>query len=289
MGTLQISGRRGFRGSQLKVNADPLIIFVCGYWHSTMPYAGKHWDVRYWGTSFRDSAKKYFGTQKEIFINGAGRWHSSGGSRFDSGKRFAEDRFANIESDFYKAVFKEKRKIMIVSHSMGAAYSEGMLNVLVSKGVNVQKVAHLSPADTSGFSASLPNITYQIDIDYDPVLMYKNLNDATVLRGIIASGIAKNPNNDEYGHMYTKSEAFVWNWFEDLERVQLNFVNEEIKIHTTPGTGMGYGGGSYRIKQRNHTATNLIHNSVFKRIMKNGKFYFYDERSQKYYTEEYLR
>ena len=263
---------------------EPLIIFVCGYWNKNIPYAGEESDEKYWGKKLRDSTKKYFNTQKEIFINGAGTWHSMGSTRFESGQKFAEDRFSNTSSKFFQEVYKQKRKIMIISHSMGAAFAEGMIKVLLSKKINVDKVIHFSPADPSGFSANSPNKTYQIDIDWDPVLMYKNFDDAPVIKGIKASAIIKNPKKDEFGHMYTKEEDFVWNWFEDLELIEFQFLNEETKTFSTPSNGMGYGGTTYKVIQKNNKANNLKHNTNFLRVMKNGAFYFYDSKTKQYYT-----
>lgn len=198
---------------------EPLIIYICGYWNTKMPYARTEWREQYWGTGLRSSAKKYFNTQKEYFINGAGTKFSSGKTRFSQGKDFAEERLRNEQSNFFKEVLRNKRKIMMISHSMGAAFAEGVLKVFKVHGVEVQKVIHFSPADTSDFTINFPNVSYQIDIDYDPVLMYKNMNDSPVIPGIKAACTVKNPNDDEFGHMYTKDESFVWEWFEDLEYV----------------------------------------------------------------------
>ena len=220
-------------------NLEPLIIYICGYWNTSMPYAGTEWGERYWGSKLKSSAKAYFGAKKEYFINGAGTKFSSGNSRFNQGKQFAEARLQNNQSKFFNEVFKERRKIMIVSHSMGAAFAEGVISVMKKQNVIIEKVVHLSPADTSGFSVNLPNISYQIDIDWDPVLMYKNANDATKIRNIKFAGIVKNPRNDEFGHMYTKEEDFVWKWFEDLENIRFNFIRSEKKYNRLPSDGLG--------------------------------------------------
>ncbi|PDS23237.1 hypothetical protein [Flavobacterium branchiophilum] len=278
--------KKAIEKSSVEVNMlEPLIIYVCGYWNKDMPYAGDQWNEKYWGDKMKNSSKKYFNNAKQIFLNGAGTWHSQGSTRFASGQKYAENRYDNVQSKLYKEVFQTKRKIMIVSYSMGAAFAEGMLKILLSKGTKVEKVVHLSPADTSQFSANLPDKTYQIDIDWDPVLMYKNADDTTVLKGIKAAGIFKNPKKDEFGHMYTKEEDFVWKWFEDLELVKFQFLNEEVKTYSTPSSGMGYGGSSYQVVQKNYKAINILNKTVFERVMKNGEFYFYDEKNKNYYTE----
>lgn len=265
---------------------EPLILYVCGYWNKSMPYAGSEWGEQYWGSSLKESARKYFfNTTKELFINGAGTKFSNANERFQSGKKIAEERFSNKSSKFHKEVFQTKRRVMVISHSMGGAFAEGLIDVLKQKNVNIEKVIHLSPADVSGFRAGLPHKTYQIDIDWDPVLMYKNFNDAPNIIGIQSSAIAKNPKNDEFGHMYTKEQNFVWNWFEDLEAVQFNFLNEETKIYTTPGNGMGYGGTSRTVLQKNYTAIQLKHNSIFIKVKKNSQIYFYDKVTGTYFTE----
>lgn len=265
---------------------EPLILYICGYWNTSMPYAGTEWGEQYWGSSLKEAAKKYFhNTTKELFINGAGTKFSSANDRFQSGREIAEERFLNKESKFFKEVFKTKRRLMIVSHSMGGAFAEGVIDILRQKQVPVEKVVHLSPADVSGFRAGLPEKTFQIDIDWDPVLMYKNFNDATNIVGVQSAAIAKNPRNDKFGHMYTKEQDFVWKWFEDLEAVQFQFLNQETKIYTTPGSGMGYGGSSRTVTQQNFTATNLKHNSIFMKVKKDSKLYFYDKQTGNYFTE----
>ncbi|MFC6095275.1 hypothetical protein ACFPVY_01335 [Flavobacterium qiangtangense] len=265
---------------------EPLILYVCGYWNKSMPYAGSEWGEQYWGSSLKAGARKYFfNTTKELFINGAGTKFSSATDRFQSGKKIAEERFINHSSKFYKEVFQTKRKVMVISHSMGGAFAEGLIDVLKQKNVNIEKVVHLSPADVSGFRAGLPDKTFQIDIDWDPVLMYKNFNDAPNIGGIQSSALAKNPKDDEFGHMYTKEEDFVWKWFEDLEAMQFQLLNQESKIYTTPGSGMGYGGTSRTVLQINYSATNLKHNSTFLKVRKNSQIYFYDKKTGNYFTE----
>ncbi|GEM_PF-4611361 len=257
--------------AKLKI-LDPIIIYICGYWNTKMPYAGTEWGEQYWGSNLKSSAKRYFGSQKEYFINGAGTKFSSGASRFNQGKAFAEERFRNTQSKFYNEVFRDKRRIMIVSHSMGGAFAEGVISVLKTKNVNVEKILHLSPADTSGFEISFPKKTYQIDIDWDPVLMYKNANDSPTIKGIMFAGIVKNPRADEFGHMYTKEQAFVWNWFEDLESINFIYNRSEEKYMHSPSGGFGPSSTTIYTKKI-YKAKGLKHNTQFKRVIKNRTVY----------------
>lgn len=85
--------------------------------------------------------------------------------------------------------------------------------------------------------------------------------------------------------MYTKEQNFVWNWLEDLESVQFEFLNEETKTYTTQGNGMGYRGTSRTVLQKNYNATQLKHNSIFIKVKKDSENYFYDKATGKYFTE----
>ncbi|MDH6252781.1 hypothetical protein M2347_002508 [Chryseobacterium sp. H1D6B] len=251
---------------------DPIIIYICGYWNTKMPYAGTEWGEQYWGSGLKSAAKKYFKGTKEYFINGAGTKFSSGGSRFNQGREFAETRFKNTESKFYNEIFKLDRRIMIVSHSMGGAFAEGVLSVLKSHHVKVEKIVHLSPADTSGFGVNFPDRTYQIDIDWDPVLMYKNADDAATIKGVRFSGLVKNPKDDEFGHMYTKDEAFVWNWFEDLEVINFTYQRSEKKYMHMPSDGLGPS-TTTAYTEKIYAGSGVKHNTQFKRVIKNNTVY----------------
>jgi hypothetical protein len=251
----------------------PLIIYVNGYWNKDLAYAGSETGEKYWGSSFRTEAKNYFGIDsRELFINGAGKGTSNGEERFESGKKIANERINNNQSNFYKQIVEKKRKIMIVSHSMGAAYSEGILSVLVSSGIIVNKVVHFSPADNSDFSIKLPNKTLQIDIFYDPVLMYKNLDDKDTIKGVTKWGKVNNPHNDKFGHMYTKESGFVWKWAEDLEKISLHFLRTETKYVRTPSDGLGPA-MTQKIKLNIYGTNELKNKTNFLKLFTSGKYY----------------
>lgn len=211
---------------------------------------------------------------------------SNGSDRFKNGSVFAKERLANAKSNFYQEVFKNKRKIMIVSHSMGAAFAEGMISVLKANHAKVNKVVPLSPADNSDFSVSLPNCTYQIDIDWDPVLMLKNMNDKYFINGILYYGVVQNPGHDHYGHANTKLDGYVWDWFEDLELIKFNYEGIQNEVVIIPGSGMGYGGSSHKVTYEKYSALNLKHNTIFIKIIKNKKTYVYRKNKGFYFVEK---
>jgi len=265
----------------LKVReAAPLIVFVNGYWNISwiqkdlFGFSDGKSLQDYWEIEFRNRAIDYFSKDSKVyFINGADIALSSGQNRFNNGENFAKERLKNTESKFYKEIFRIKRRIKIISHSMGAAFSEGVLSTLKKQKIFVEKIIHFSPADVSDFSVTFPDRTYQIDISIDPVLIFKNVNDRDYIKNIRYAALIQNPDHDQYGHANTKTEGYVWNWFEDLESLELNFSHEdtEYKIiesdlgqHTT-----------IPIKKVFYNSINLKYNTQFINIFKDGKVYSY--------------
>lgn len=116
---------------KVKIYDKSLVVYVNGYWNKDLPYAGKKIGKGYWGNGLRRKAtKEYDNSIKEFFINGADSMFSSGKLRFEKGMKFAEERIKNTSSKFYTEVIKKKRKIIMISHSMGAAFLEGVMNVI---------------------------------------------------------------------------------------------------------------------------------------------------------------
>lgn len=266
----------------LKVRESaPLIIFVNGYWNTSwiqkdlFGFSDGKFLQDYWGIMFRDRAINYFSKDSKVyFINGADVALSSGQQRFKNGEKFAEERLKNTDSKFYKEIYGLKRRIMIVSHSMGAAFSEGVLNILKKQNIFVEKIIHFSPADVSDFFVTFPEKTYQIDISFDPVLsLLKNINDKSRINNVKFTALVQNPDHDQYGHANTKLESYVWNWFEDLEKIELNFSHEDIEyriIHSDLGPYT-----TIPIKKVFYNSTNLKHNTQFISIFKGEDLYSY--------------
>lgn len=199
---------------KLKVEARPIVIFVNGYWN-TGHTAGKHlgkiskkvgesiqkeilrniggkakrhyWDVEFIRKTREYITKKHqeeFGiTPKEIaelYYDGADIWSSSGELRYVKGIAYTATKQFRREIEEKKIISslgKPLNSVYIVSHSMGAAYAEGVVTGLLTAGVNVSCVLHFSPADNKDFKVSLPSRTYQINLLPDIVLMYKKFDD----------------------------------------------------------------------------------------------------------------
>ncbi|MGB4774869.1 MAG: fibronectin type III domain-containing protein, partial [Daejeonella sp.] len=256
-----------------KETPSPIIIYVNGYWNKSIPLAGPDYFKDYWDDDFIEKSKTFNNVSKNYFINGANTMLSSGSSRYKEGKQFAESHFDNKQSDFYKKVIqviqdkdgKFVKPLYFVSHSMGAAFSEGIISVLHQKGISIAKVFHFSPADVSGFTATLPDVTVEIDIYPDPVLAYKNFDDAFFIKNIKYFGIVNNPKGitDIYGHEYTKKEAKVWDWAEDI-------LNTKMTMEHNP------------LWKSDHFNPVSPHKTIFNHLMINGKRYKYDVEHQYY-------
>ena len=277
-----------------KKKITPIVIFVNGYWNNGFLQKdllgfsdGKSLDG-YWGGRLKTEIKRYFFniTDKNIYyINGADGMLSSGSKRYDNGLQFVKDRLKNKLSKFQREVFIKDRKILVVSHSMGGAFAEGLVKELTNNKMQVDKIVHLSPADNSDFKVTLPEKTFQIDISTDPVLAYfKNLNDKKHINGIKNFALVQNPDHDLLGHADTKLEGYVWHWFEDLELLKFEYKGIETETITTPGGGMGYGGSSQDIEYEKYNAKSLKYNTIFIDIMKNSKNYFYKDTKKMYYS-----
>ncbi len=205
----------------------------------------------YWEEGFIAKAKSYFRRRyrslggktirsvSPIFVDGSGDWYSSGKSRFAKGEAYGREILSHELRDMGVTDDSgtQRKNIFIVSHSMGGAYAEGIIKYLVGRGLVIDSVLHFSAADNKDFCAGLPEITYQINIAPDPVLMYKNLPDRitvhaenlweSIKTGLVGSGQRDKPDayqiagmrHDHYiehdggmdllNHYYTKS-AEVW-------------------------------------------------------------------------------
>lgn len=278
--------------SNLKT-APPLIIFVNGYYNTRSNLSNPGVLKEYWEDEkhedFKNLSAIYFKTRlnQQIFINGADTALSSGTKRFNNGYNFAKDRLTNTKSNLWEEVMTDKdednhftRPIIVISHSMGGAYAEGMLSFFNKMKLNVIKVIHFSPADVNNFKPTNPNVTYQIDINPDPVLKYiKNINDRPLINGIKNACLVENPKDDMYGHDYTKRKDFVWYWFEDLNELKFR----PIKTITLPSWG---GAKEHQVYELINT-----HKSKFDLLMKNGVIYMSLEFNlgQKTTKNEYIK
>ena len=175
-----------------------LVIFVNGYYNTrsglitryiTEYITGNKGGKSYWGVDFVNKATSYLNDNNIQFVDGRGKYNSSGDDRFNAGYKFAQSNYANISS-----TLKDGETVKVVSHSMGAAYSEGIIKYLLEQGISISQVIHFSPADPDDFSASFSN-TLQLNINNDAVLAYKNGFSSNIINGVAKYGNVKQSNS----------------------------------------------------------------------------------------------
>lgn len=220
-----------------------MILFVNGFTFGCEPFRP------YWSSSknpeeFIEAAKKYFGdshVSEGSFINGSGDWFGSmAWSRQASGRKFARaysKRLAPLQN--------LSETLKIVSHSMGAAFAEGMIETLVSEGFQIEKVIHFAPAhakDIHIHPSTLHINRIQINASGD-LTIEKIANPFTKEDGFRIPGVRKYGKvhwdpwkyHKTYMDYITKKEfpfdldahydlktyAYAFDWVRDLEAMEL--------------------------------------------------------------------
>ncbi|MFN5418487.1 MAG: hypothetical protein ACK5B9_15625 [Flavobacteriia bacterium] len=212
-----------------------LIIFVNGYTHNCKPYKA-YWTEK--GSQFLDAANIYFGGNCSfLFVNGEGAWYSGAKSRYRKGKRFAETELKEIHTKL-----TSESKIFFVTHSMGAAFAEGMTEFLVENKLNVAKLVHFSVADAkkimfSNDSKHIPRVQLNMTLDKtlkkhaNPFTHFLNYKIPEIhVYGEVLSQIEKMhpkvlPKHQiEWDFHYdTKTFPSVWGYLQQLENTVVIF------------------------------------------------------------------
>jgi RHS repeat-associated protein len=217
------------------------VLFVNGYYNTgngTMPKGiakniiGTVGGQGYWGKELIEAAKIFFNDKNASFIDGSGAWNSTGAERFSSGYEYAKANYTSITQGVFDANGVQSETIKVVSHSMGSAYSEGMIKYLQEQGVNVETVVHLSAADPSGFKASSAPNTLQLNLENDAVLMYKNFGENNMISGVDRFGVVNTSRNfiSDYmnSHADTKIYASTFNMVGDLQNIQMSQIGNTV-------------------------------------------------------------
>ena len=136
------------------------IVFVngfigCGSYPSGDPY---------WGglnSSFVDGAKSFFHDNNVLFPATDYTWGSSADLRTFDGFNYAKEHFGVLTSGI-----KENETFKFVSHSMGAAFAEGMALFLDMKGYDVEQIVHINAFQANDIVTMTPNSNKTITTDY---------------------------------------------------------------------------------------------------------------------------
>lgn len=222
-----------------------MLLFINGYTLGCKPFKP------YWSSSDKDpdefihAAAAFFNDSKivpESFINGSGDWFGSmAWSRQASGRNFAKKNVLK-----YKALLEDGETIKIVSHSMGAAFTEGLVSVFVENNIPIEKIIHFAPSDASSIkidpkTKKIERI--QINTSGD-IVIEKIVNRYTKKDGFRIPGINKygkvhwdpwkyHAKHMSYlkekklplnwdSHFDSKTYAFAFDWVKDLEETHLS-------------------------------------------------------------------
>lgn len=207
------------------------VLFVNGYYNnggsgdSPFPdaYTGTQGGRNYWSESFIQGAGSFFHDQNYQFIDGRGDYGSSADDRFKSGYAWAQANYSTLTEGVVDANGVQTETIKVVSHSMGAAYSEGVIAFLSEQGLTVETAVHFSAADAGDIITDPDINTYQITYENDAVLKFIN-GGAQLITGIDAAGIVETPgglkSDAMTNHGITKWDPSVFDALEDLQNIQ---------------------------------------------------------------------
>ena len=253
-----------------------LVIFVNGYYNTrsglitryiTEYITGNKGGKSYWGVDFVNKATSYLNDNNIQFVDGRGKYNSSGDDRFNAGYKFAQSNYANISS-----TLKDGETVKVVSHSMGAAYSEGIIKYLLEQGISISQVIHFSPADPDDFSASFSN-TLQLNINNDAVLAYKNGFSSNIINGVAKYGNVKTDNSFFYdlihSHAQTKLKGDVWGYIKALNSIHMEYIGTKTD-YIYHGSSLA---PSYTPVTRNLYKGVNNNGVIFKSLQINGQIY----------------
>ena len=253
-----------------------LVIFVNGYYNTrsglitryiTEYITGNKGGKSYWGVDFVNKATSYLNDNNIQFVDGRGKYNSSGDDRFNAGYKFAQSNYANISS-----TLKDGETVKVVSHSMGAAYSEGIIKYLLEQGISISQVIHFSPADPDDFSASFSN-TLQLNINNDAVLAYKIGFSSNIINGVAKYGNVKTDNSFFYdlihSHAQTKLKGDVWGYIKALNSIHMEYIGTKTD-YIYHGSSLA---PSYTPVTRNLYKGVNNNGVIFKSLQINGQIY----------------
>ena len=141
------------------MKVDPngsVVIFVNGYLGFGSPQGGDH----YWNKKFVLRSRQVFSDEKVQFLNINYQLLSSAKSRKDDGYEYAKHYLQGVIHNL-----KKGETIKLVSHSMGAAFSEGIAQYLIDEGVPINILVHFEPYQ-AGRIKSVGSTEGILSIDY---------------------------------------------------------------------------------------------------------------------------
>ncbi len=136
------------------------IIFINGKIGGGSPPAGEpYWNGK--NSSFVKGAKSYYNDNKTHFTSKDYGLLSSAKQRSKDGYAYAKANFAALTGDL-----ADGETFKLVTHSMGAAYGEGIAKYLQEKGFTVESIVHVNPYQAEDITTLNPNSNLTETIDY---------------------------------------------------------------------------------------------------------------------------
>lgn len=253
-----------------------MILFINGYYNTRDNYIsrkiiGQKGGEDYWRDEFICSAMNYFSDINVGFIDGRGKFNSSGTERFNAGYLYAKNNFDEILSRL-----GEDDCVNIVSHSMGGAYAEGIVKYLQEQNIKIGEVVHFSPSDPGDITAQTEE-TYQLNIQNDIVLECKNFGESNIIRNVKRFGSVMTANSllddIESSHFKTKASSDVWRMLEDLKSIQIQYENSYSLYDSIPNSS-GFSVISNRLT-KGYSFSGNKNGYIFDSISINGRFFYY--------------
>lgn len=230
-------------GNHFLLYFSSMIIFVNGFTFGCKPFR-PYWSSSKEPDEFIHAAIKYFNDEHVFegsFINGSGDWFGSmAWSRQASGRKFALEYAKRLDP-----IKKQNETLKFVTHSMGAAFAEGMIETLVSEGFIIEKVIHFAPAHAkdirihpSGAQIDRIQINAAGDTTIEKIVSPFTKEDGFRIPGVRKYGKVQwdpwkyHKNYMDYitkkefpfdldAHYDLKTYAYVFDWVKDLESLEL--------------------------------------------------------------------
>ena len=146
-------------GDNVRID-NQTIIFVNGKLGMGSPEGGKE----YWNESFVNQAKTYTGSNIVEYITVDYNYFSSASGRRLRGYN------NTMKYGGPPSVEGRNNKVVIVTHSMGSAYGEGVADAMSKQGWNVTSIYHFNAFQAADITGSLNRKTIDYQTTNDPVI-----------------------------------------------------------------------------------------------------------------------
>jgi hypothetical protein len=250
----------------LKKNTEDLIIFVNGFWGKQKVSPAKCARECYWQYdsivfkpkdtwnynqqechAFFQEAYLFFKTENVFFVDGGNFSPTASAARRQRrGRQFADNQLDSIISKFH---LTDSSKVHFVTHSMGGAFAEGMIQrLLASQKIRVGKVLHLSISEAEDIE------TERTIFGPEQRIQVISQSDATIekvnrLHGYGKENVSKVISNCDlfacfYENEITRPQAgdighalhlrsFTFSVIKDLQNLDIQSVEAEQKLKNT--------------------------------------------------------